>query len=135
MSVIICRKCGGPHFTIKCGQEVKLESNLISKPESKPEPRHEPRHEQRHEQRHDHRRDENKYSIRIKDLPSDITYEELQDLMAEWGQIYRIKVNNYEDNSTAYVDFKYEVEAEHFIKALDKTIFDNLVITVEKVVS
>ena len=63
-----------------------------------------------------------------------MTQEEVEELMAEWGQTYRIKVNNYDDCSTVYVDFKYEVEADHFIKALNKTVFDNVIISVEKVI-
>ena len=182
MTTVICRKCGGNHFTIKCGKETKTESVLETKLEHRLDNQksdnqsnhksefnsnhksdnqsnhksdnqsnqksefnsnhisdNQSNHNSNHKQHYKHneqnyRKNENKFSIKIKDLPNDMTQEEVEELMAEWGQTYRIKVNNYDDCSTVYVDFKYEVEADHFIKALNKTIFDNVIITVEKVI-
>jgi RNA recognition motif-containing protein len=143
MTTVICRKCGGNHFTIKCGKEIKTESVLETKIEQRSENQttHKSEFNSTHKQHYkynepnqDNKRNENKFSIKIKDLPNDMTQEEVEELMAEWGQIYRIKVNNYDDCSIVYVDFKYEVEADHFIKALNKTVFDNVIISVEKVI-
>ncbi len=49
------------------------------------------------------------------------------------GKIGRINISNY-DNTTCYIDFYFEDEAEYFIKAIDKTPFDNVILNVEKVV-
>ena len=58
----------------------------------------------------------------------------LVSLLKEPNKNQEVNVNNYDDCSTVYVDFKYEVEADHFIKALNKTVFDNVIISVEKVI-
>ena len=36
MSLIVCKKCGGPHITLKCGKEPKpIETKQINKPINK----------------------------------------------------------------------------------------------------
>lgn len=102
-----CRKCGGNHFTIKCGIEEnnetkKIEENII-------------------------------YKVKISDFPPDITYDELSSLLKEWGPITQIKLLNYNENSIAYIEFSSEAHANHFVKALHKTIFDSNIIHVSLV--
>jgi RNA recognition motif-containing protein len=73
----------------------------------------------------------NKYSVKIKDLPNDITEEEIRYNVQDWGYIIRIKVLNYETSSNVYLDFKNYDEAIYFVKAFDKTPFENMLISVE----
>jgi len=112
MSLIICKKCNGPHLTIKCGKEPKPKEVEIKK-----EPRV--------------YLDKRKcVTVRISNLPTDIYVEELENLMNEWGYIARVNLNNYE-NKTGFVDFYYKKEAEYFIEAVDRTPFENMILHVD----
>ena len=73
----------------------------------------------------------NKICVRITNLPSDITIHELASLVKEWSDIGRINFNNSNRFKNAYIDFYNKEEADYFVKALDKTPFDNLIIGVE----
>jgi len=127
---IICRKCGGPHFTIKCGKEPVKE--IIAEPEKeivKPV--------------FDKKRNNNRekyfpkitYRVKLSELPRDMTEEELMELTAEWGHIVKIKVINYDENSVAYIDFGFEDESKYFIEAIDKTPFELLLLSATRVES
>ncbi len=123
-SLIKCRKCGGPHVTLKCGKE--------KQPEIIPEVVEKPKYQNR-EHKKDHYIDKRKIvTVRISNLPDDITVEELSELISEWGKFGRINISSYESKS-AFVDFYYRDEAEYFVKALDRTPFGNLIIGVEVV--
>jgi RNA recognition motif-containing protein len=120
-SLIKCRKCGGPHVTLKCGKE--------KQPEIIPEVVERPKYQREHKK--DHYIDKRKIvTIRISNLPDDITVEELSELISEWGKFGRINISTYESKS-AFIDFYYKDEAEYFVKALDRTPFGNLIIGVE----
>jgi len=112
MSLIQCRKCGGPHITLKCGKEPKpIETKKKYEPTVY--------------------LDKKKCTtVRISNLPDDITVYELEKLMKPWGQINRVNLNNYE-NKTGFVDFYIKSEAEYFIKAVDRTPFDSIIIRAE----
>jgi RNA recognition motif-containing protein len=99
---IICRKCGGNHFTLKCNNN---NNNKIEEIKT--------------------------YTISISNLPNDINKYELHDLLKEWGNINKIKVKNYDYNSVAFIDFTDKKQSDYFIKALDKTPFEHEIITVE----
>ncbi len=115
MSLIVCKKCGGPHLTIKCGKEPKVKE--VKEVETKIVPRV--------------YLDKKKIvSIRISNLPNDMTVEELEFLMKDWGHISRVNLNNYE-NKTGFVDFYFADEAMYFIKAVDRTPFDSMIIRAE----
>jgi hypothetical protein len=150
-SLIKCRKCGGPHVTLKCGKE-KQDLNTVLENTFTPKPivnnydynTHEmntrntnthgmnTRNTNTHEM--SKRIDKRKIVvIKISNLPTDITVPELNELVSEWGKIGRINISSY-DNSTSYIDFYFENEADYFIKAVDKTPFDNLILNVEKVI-
>jgi hypothetical protein len=116
---ITCRKCGGSHLTIKCGKEPNHKKNLI---EDKPI-----------KNKHISKYNKQIYRIKISDLPNDISEKEMMELMYNWGDITKIKVLNYPENSVVYIDFKYEIQADYFIKALHKTIFEYSIINVVKV--
>ena len=141
---IICRKCGGPHFTIKCGKEKNEETE--KKPDYKQKNNQDHKNNQDYKNNQDHKnntfeRRERKqyfkttYRVKISDLPSDITEEEMMELTSEWGHIVRIRVLNYKESSVAYVDFGYEEEADYFVTAIDKTPFELILISVIRVES
>ena len=44
----------------------------------------------------------------------------------------RIKVLNYDESSTAYLEFNEEEEVDYLIQALNKTAFDNRIINLDK---
>ena len=155
-SKIVCRKCKGPHLTIKCGKEIKEDlstKNIIlddnnNKEETKDETKSISSNNDKKKYVNNHqnfKNDDNKdgdkkyfkrnvYKVKMGSLPLDITPEELGNLLYEWGHVTNIKVIPYVDtgNSTAYVEFKYEDEVDYLVKALDRTPFGYLVMTVEK---
>jgi hypothetical protein len=61
-----------------------------------------------------------------------MTEEEMVELTCDWGNITKIRVNNYAEVSTAYIEFKYEDQADYFVKALDRTDFESIIITAER---
>ncbi len=141
-SLIKCRKCGGPHVTIKCGKETQ---NLDTVLENKFKidnnnnnnynynKTHHNNHNNYHKNHHNMSQKIDKRKIvviKISNLPDDITVPELNELVGEWGKIGRINISNY-DNTTCYIDFYFEDEALYFIKAIDKTPFDNVILNVE----
>ena len=170
---ILCRKCGGPHFTIKCGKEKKEEPVTVepdakqhqtdTKPrdistreykpradgdhEYKPrEPRadgdreykpREPRADgdREYKPRGDRKYFKITYRVKLSELPLDMTEEELMELTTDWGHIVRIKLLVYTDNSTAYIDFGYEEEADYFVEAIDKTPLEYKLLTACRVES
>ena len=133
---LVCRKCGGPHFTIKCGKD-------------KPEPAQEvkPVEVIKHLQQNDivkeikvneypeknYKREKfyskKLYRVKLSELPKDMYEEEMMELTYEWGHIVKVKVINYDENSVAYIDFGFEDEANYFIEAIDKTPFESLLLS------
>lgn len=120
---VICRKCGGPHFTIKCGKEKKEPEQVLHN--DKPKINNKPVYEKK-------KYFKKVYCVKVSELPVDMTDEEMMELTYNWGHIVRVKVLNYEDSSTAYIDFGYEEEADYFIRALDKTPFEHIIISVSR---
>jgi hypothetical protein len=130
MSLIKCRKCGGPHVTLKCGKETKDLTTILDNKFSLPK-KEEPTRYDYQKHNYSERIDKRKIvTVRISNLPHDITVPELNELVCEWGKIGRINLNNY-DNTTCYIDFYFKDEAEYFKKAIDKTAFDNLILNVD----
>lgn len=128
---ITCRKCGGNHFTIKCGKEKVVEPKkeeiiIETKKEYKPK-----------REFNDRPKRENKfrklYKVKVGELPVDMTEEEMMELTHEWGHVQRLRVINYDDNSVAYIEFGFEDEADYFVRALDKTPFESSLIMVGRV--
>jgi RNA recognition motif-containing protein len=76
-----------------------------------------------------------KHVVRISNLPDNITVNELNYLVSEWGDIGNInikKYTNYDGTITnCYIDFYNEEEANYFVEALDNTPFDCLIINVK----
>jgi hypothetical protein len=143
-NIVVCRKCGGNHFTMKCSEnklktnvvEVKEDNKKSESPKSKIVTNEENKSQIKNNVKPQYKKVIHKYekpvNIKISELPLDITENELMDLTTDWGTIVRYKVMKYQDNAVAYLEFKYEDEAEYFIKALDRTPFDNLLLSVSK---
>ncbi len=132
-SLIKCRKCGGPHVTLRCGKET-TDTSLIGENNNNSSNKHfgDKQHDKQHYKQHDKQFiDKRKIvTVRINNLPDDITVEELHELVSEWGMIGRINISSYESKS-GFIDFYNMNEAEYFVKALDRTPFDRLIIRVE----
>ena len=152
MNKIICRKCGGEHLTIKCGKE---EKPIVKEPEpqsiqsnyDKPNydkqnndnyqrPNYDkPNYDKPNYDKPRYRRDNlgyNKtYTVKLSELPLDITEPELYELLENWGHVTKIKVIIYTESSTAYIDFCYKEEADYFVEAINKTPFDSYIINAE----
>ena len=99
MSKLICNHCGGQHLSFKCKKNKKKNN-----PEVK------------------------NVTVKLENLPLDVTFNELNRLMQEWGDIKKITIKKDYDNS-AYIIFSNKTEAEYFVKAIDKTPFDNMILT------
>jgi hypothetical protein len=113
---IKCRKCNGPHLTIKCGREKK---EIVQ--------------EQPIQNKKDYgdKKDYAKkrffkvtYRVKLSELPIDMTETELYKLTTDWGHIVKIKLLIYNESSCAYIDFGYENEANYFVESIDKTPFE-----------
>ena len=70
--------------------------------------------------------------VKISNLPTDMTEEELNELLYEWGTVKHLRLLNYDNGSTAYVEFRYADEVEYLVKALNKTPFEHIMLNVEK---
>uniref|UniRef100_A0A6C0D9Q1 RRM domain-containing protein n=1 Tax=viral metagenome TaxID=1070528 RepID=A0A6C0D9Q1_9ZZZZ len=114
VNTIKCRKCGGPHLTIKCGKKVET-TEIVEKIERKPFVQNK------------------SYKAKMSNLPTDMSYEELSELLKDWGHFNRINIRNYDSSSVAFVEFKFEDELEYFISALDNTPFESVLLNVVKI--
>lgn len=131
MSLLKCRKCGGPHVTLKCGKDKQDLETILDNKFSLPKKEDNNHRHDNHKHNYSERIDKRKIvTVRISNLPSDITVPELNNLVGEWGKIGRINLNNY-DNTTCYIDFYFKDEADYFVKAIDKTRFDNVILNVD----
>ena len=148
-SNIICRKCGGNHFTTKCGRETIDTKQSISNKDNTFDRRNKDNNTSDRRNKDNNNKDykyntsdkrnnnnfEQIYRLQISNLPLDITNEEMKELLSGWGTILKIKVINYEETSVAYIDFKYKDQSEYFINALDKTHFDKMTMYINSVKS
>ena len=81
----------------------------------------------------DHKQDRRPlHKVKMSNLPVDMSEEELYELLYEWGHVVRMRLLNYESNSTAYIEFKDKEPAEYIVKALDKTPFEHIMLDVER---
>ena len=133
---ITCRKCGGSHLTIKCGKDNitlnKLNIINLDKYDTNHDTNHDDKIKKQYVNKYNHRKI---YRVKMSELPNDITEKELMELTYNWGDITKLKVLNYPENSVAYIDFKYEDQADYFVKALHKTVFEYLILSVCRVES
>jgi len=139
LAKLVCRKCGGPHITIKCGKEVNttvsttVAPDIIEPVETKKKYTEYVPDESKHRERRQHFK--TTYRVKLSGLPDDMEEEELMHMTCDWGHIVRIKLLNYEENSVAYIDFGYMEEAEYFVEAVDKTPFEYLILSAQIVSS
>ena len=174
---LVCRKCKGPHLTIKCGKENKsVIENIIIKSENQTFNKHEEYQKPYEKINKDtnvsnpsvgyesgfknkdfnnkdfkHKDFKNKdfknenfnnkdfkhdrrplHKVKMSNLPVDMSEEELYDLLYEWGHVVRMRLLNYESNSTAYIEFKDKEPADYIVEALDKTPFEHIMLDVER---
>jgi hypothetical protein len=61
-----------------------------------------------------------------------MTEEELNDLLYDWGHVVRMRLLNYDSNSTAYIEFKDKEAADYIVEALNKTPFEHILLDVER---
>jgi hypothetical protein len=131
-----CKKCNGPHLTIKCGKDTK---NNYNKSNVKKNNFNKNNFNKNNFNKNNFNKNnfnknnfsKNKYCVRISNIPNDLTIKELNDLMQEWGDIGKINFNNSTQYKSAFVDFYIKDEAEYFVEALNKTPFDSYIIDVE----
>ena len=119
MSLITCKKCGGPHLTLKCGKELVQVKTIQIKPPTI-----------QYEKKNTYVDKKNITTVRLSNLPDDITVNELEKLIKPWGSIGRINISNFE-NKSGFIDFNFKNEADYFIEAIDRTPFDNLIVRAE----
>ena len=72
-----------------------------------------------------------KYVIKVSNLPRDITVQELNELISPWGEIGNINIKTYSEVICSYIDFYKKDQAEYFIKAIDSTPFDSMIINAQ----
>ncbi len=123
-SLIKCRKCGGPHVTLKCGKE-KQDINTILN--NKFNNNYNNNYKNNNKKEYEKRKIT---TVRISNLPQDVTVDELTELISEWGKIGRLNLTIF-DNKSCFVDFYYPSDAEYFVEAIDKTKFDYCIINAE----
>ena len=144
---IKCRKCGGNHLTIKCG------SNNISQIEGKQSIGESTKHREvnfpvqrnkntlsnyenikpiKNFERTKREYNNKTYRVKINNLPVDINFSELSNLLKDWGHVSKINIKNFTESSYAIIEFQYENEQLYFIEALHSTPFQHQIITVEK---
>ena len=136
---IKCRKCGGDHFTSKCGkttEKPKIEKN-------NPKPifeKNKLQNKRRNRVKRDFKKKYNNFSdprervykVKINNIPKDLTLQNLNKMMLGWGKIGNINLRKYSDNPYALVDF-YDVKArDYFIEAINGTPLGHMMLHVTK---
>ena len=143
---IVCRKCQGPHLTIKCGKESENKVEKMIKEEhiiqektikiykenrNQDTPPNRNYNQRNFSENNDFTR--RKYGqVKISNLPNNVSDEEMLELLQDHGHIIRLKAVNHEENSQVYIDFKTEDMADYFVKSLDKTPFEYQMLKVER---
>ena len=145
---VVCRKCQGNHLTIKCGKsQDKLihyssnnggyssnnggyssnnggySSNNGGYSSNNGESSNSGGYSSNSTQKY--KKYEKSFTIKISKLPMNITKKELEELLTEWGHVKNINVVVYETTATAFINFSTLDEATYFVKALNRTNFDN----------
>jgi hypothetical protein len=153
---LVCRKCGGPHLTMRCGKD-KPDDPPVEKIEQPVERKRIPYNEmkQTYDKKHNitpvqkvkefsefvendktdksdrqqKPRFRKTYCVKLSNLPLDMTEEELMEMTCDWGEITRLKVMKFDDNAVAYIDFTHEDMATYFVEAIDKTPLEYMILS------
>ena len=143
-----CRKCGEKHLTIKCDKNNKdnnkdnKDNNKDNKDYNKDNKDYNKNYNKDNKDYNknynkdynkDYYKDDVKYKVQITNLPNNIEFNEVKDLMKDWGTILKINIKNYNNFSFAIIEFKNKNEQEYFIKALDKTPFEYMILNISLV--
>jgi len=144
---IKCRKCGGPHLTIKCGkevkEEVKVEDHHINSNKEHHSNSNKDYHSNSNKEHHsnsnkDYHSNSNKEfskekdcKVRIANLPIDMTKGELYHLLEDWGHIKSLFIKENYDSTSAFVEFENSEQSKYFVEALNETPFEYRIITTE----
>jgi hypothetical protein len=138
-NLLKCRKCNGPHLTIKCGKDNNTikdtfkDNNYIEK-NNKYNNYNNNNYNNYNNNKYNNNTDKYKvYKAKVSNLPVNITFTELNELLSEWGHNIKVNVKNYNDSSIAYLEFKYEDELNYFIEALHNTPFDYQILNIIKI--
>ena len=120
---VVCRKCGGDHFTLKCGKEKK---NEPKPPEEKKEFKSERKPRKFIKKKSYNRRSQDNtpnFRVTLSNLPEDITLVNLNKMMFNWGKIGKIDIryDRRMESNNAIIQFYEKEQAEYFVKAIDKT--------------
>lgn len=131
---IICRKCSGPHFTIKCSVgkttvDVAVAKVKTTPIEEKPKVIDKPIFKER-ERRN---RYDKTFKVKLSELPLDITEEELLELLHDWGNIVRNKLLHYDESAVSFIEFATEHQANYFVEAIDGTPFDHIILSAKRI--
>ena len=139
-----CRKCGGDHFTSKCGKDKKPENNLVEKkltPEkniSESNSQNKKHFNVKNKRRSKFRKpidssvNEKTFKIKINNLPADLTLQNLNKMMLGWGRIGDIKLRRDDKTSYALIDFFDKEARDYFIEAINGTPMGFMILQVTK---
>ena len=126
-----CKKCGGSHLTIKCGKNSTSSKDNNNNNNNNKNNKNNNYNNNNFNSNFKRNTPKTKYCVKLTNIPDDLTIRELNELMIEWGHIGKINFNNNTKYKAAFIDFYIKEEAEYFVRALDKTPFDNYIISVE----
>ena len=141
-----CRKCGGDHFTSKCGKDKKTENNLVEEKKVTPEKKlsnFESNNKKNFNNVKTKRRtkfrkpidssvNEKTFKIKINNLPADLTLQNLNKMMLGWGRIGDIKLRRDSKTSYALIDFFDKEARDYFIEAINGTPMGFMILQVTK---
>uniref|UniRef100_A0A6C0H794 RRM domain-containing protein n=1 Tax=viral metagenome TaxID=1070528 RepID=A0A6C0H794_9ZZZZ len=127
-----CRKCSGLHLTIMCGKDTHISSVplVINTNNDNNNNNNNKNNNNNNNNNKNKNKEYKKHTVKISNLPNNISNYEMMELTYDWGHIIKLKVINYTDTSVVYIDFKYKEESDYFIKALNKTPFEYMIIDV-----
>ena len=149
-----CRKCGGDHFTNKCGKEKEVskqndskktdyKQNDYKKTDYKQndykknnsfDKKNKPFNKRRNNfnRRFGDKQDINTFRVKIYNIPSDLTLQNLNKMMIGWGKIGNIRINKRGYNISAVIDFYDKDAREYFIEAVNGTPVGFMLLQVTK---
>tara|TARA_B100000767_G_C19777157_1_gene543317 strand:+ start:6883 stop:7335 length:453 start_codon:yes stop_codon:yes gene_type:complete len=144
---IKCRKCGGDHFTSKCGKEkkmcIEIKDNVKPIKSFEKKKQHKP-FEKKKQHKPFNKRDNNSFfnrrdprektvKIKLFNLPQDLTLQNLNKILIGWGKIGNVKIKNCrierENCKYSIIDFYDKDAAEYFVKAIDRTLMGPLMLS------
>jgi hypothetical protein len=118
-----CRKCGGDHFTSKCGKDQQKKCIEIKKEKPPIKEVKKRRSRQIKNPFYNNRKNLNISKVKLSNIPRDITLQNLNKNLLGWGKIGNVKIRkNYREKySYAIIEFYDKDAANYFIKAMDRT--------------